>query len=295
MKKLLTFITIVSISQFTTAQVGIGTDAPHQSTILDVVAADKGMILPNVALESRTDNTTIENPADGLLVYNTTTLSGNENTSLAPGYYYWLTDRWVPQQKGEIVDVTTNGELRTYLGYNPDGISTSENFNHAGIAFTSLGCKQWAVNGHYYCAFSGDTGFNWETAFGAAKSLGGYLVTFTSLAEWDWVKTNLISSTTGYNMNTSIWIGYNKVNFSGNPTEFTWITGEKSKVNWGIDNKTEHYFDGPEPNNQGGNEGCVHIIHRDINGDRRWNDITCNNANDGWASPWQHLIIEFHQ
>lgn len=295
MKKLLAFIIIVSLSQFTFAQVGIGTDTPHQSTIFDVVAENKGIMMPNIALENRTDNTTIENPADGLLVYNTTTLFGNENTRLDPGYYYWLTDRWVPQQKGEIVDVTTNGELRTFLGYNPDGTRTSNNFTHAGITFTGLGCKQWTVNGHYYCAFRGNTGFNWETAFGAAKSLGGYLVTFTTLAEWNWVKTELINNGTGYNMPNSIWLGYNKVNFSGNPTEFTWITGEKSRVNWGTDNTTEHYFDGPEPNNANGNEGCVHVLHRSLNTDRRWNDIACSSSTSGWSSPWSDLIVEFHQ
>lgn len=36
------------------AQVGIGTNNPHPSAILDVQSQDKGVLLPRVALESRT-------------------------------------------------------------------------------------------------------------------------------------------------------------------------------------------------------------------------------------------------
>lgn len=297
MSKLYTISIFIFLAQLSYAQIGIGTTTPDPSATVDVAATDKGFIASNIALQSRTDDQTIPDPADGLMVYNTTTLSGNENTSLSPGYYYWLTDRWVPHQRGEIVEVTTNGELRTYLGYDPTGVHNSTNFSSGGISFTGSGCKQWTDgNGHWYCAYSGHTGFDWQTAFNAAKSRGGYLVTFTSLAEWDWVKSQLINNGTGFNMNTSIWIGYNKVDFSGNPTEFTWITGEKSKVNWGIDNQTEEYFDGGEPNNQGGNEGCVHVKHSNLGSDRRWNDITCESAGGtGWSAPWRHLIIEFHQ
>jgi hypothetical protein len=279
------------------AQVGIGTETPNSSTVFDVVADNKGVILPKVALESRTDNQTVPDLVDGIMVYNTSTLSGNENTSLAPGIYYWLTDRWVPNRKGETVQVTTNGELRTYLGYDPNGVHSSNTFSSGGINFTGYGCKQWSGNGHWYCGFRGQTAFNWQTAFNAAKSRGGYLVTFTTLDEWNWVRTNIIANNTGYNLINSIWIGYNKVNFSGNTTEFTWITGEKSKVNWSNNTSSEHFFNTGEPNNTDGKEGCVHIIRSGDNSERRWNDIDCtfSNGSGQWATPYQDLIIEFHQ
>lgn len=282
------------------AQVGIGTATPEPSTMLDVATTDKGFIAPNIALENRTDNQTIENPADGLLVYNTTTLAGNDNTRLNPGYYYWLTDRWVPHRKGELIEVTTNGELRSYLGYEPNGTHNFTNFSNGGITFTGFGCKQWTVasggNGHWYCAYRGNTGFNWQTAFNAARVRGGHLATLTSLAEWQWVKTNLVDNTTGYNLTNSIWIGYNKVNFSGNPTEFTWITGEKSKVNWSNTSVTQQAFGTGEPNNSGGNEGCVHIVSTGINTNRHWNDVVCTSASaSDWGGPYSDLIIEFEQ
>lgn len=54
-------------------QIGIGTSTPDASAKLDIHATDKGVLLPNVALTSNTDQTTVANPAKGLLVYNTGT------------------------------------------------------------------------------------------------------------------------------------------------------------------------------------------------------------------------------
>lgn len=296
MKFIYTVFLLLSFG-FSFGQIGIGTEIPDASTTLDVVSENKGFLGARIALENRTDDQTIANPDDGLMVYNTTTLAGNENTALSPGYYYWLTDRWVPAKKGEVVEVTVNGELRDYLGYVANGVHSSTNFSSDGITFTGFGCKQWtAGNGNWYCAFRGGVGFNWQTGFNAAKSRGGYLATFTTLAEWQWVKTNLIDASQGYNLINSIWIGYNKVNFSGNPTEFTWITGEKSKVTWSSNPSTEHAFGAGEPNNTNGNEGCVHIVSRGVNTNRHWNDVTCTNAGSGdWAGPYSDLIIEFEQ
>lgn len=59
------------------AQVGIGTPTPSASSILDInvnslpANGKKGLLLPQVALKSTTDLTTIPNPANGLMVYNT--------------------------------------------------------------------------------------------------------------------------------------------------------------------------------------------------------------------------------
>ena len=71
------------------AQTGIGTTTPEASAKLDVNATNKGFLPPRVTLTSTTDNTTIPNPATGLLIYNT----GN-NAGLASGYYYWNGGTW---------------------------------------------------------------------------------------------------------------------------------------------------------------------------------------------------------
>ncbi|MFC3158530.1 hypothetical protein ACFOEQ_08315 [Chryseobacterium arachidis] len=100
---------------------------------------------PRIALTSRTDNATIPTPANGILVYNLTTLAGTEATALAPGYYFWYSGRWYPSKKGEIINITTNGTLKTYLGYDATGVHSAANFSNGGINFTGLGCKQWTM------------------------------------------------------------------------------------------------------------------------------------------------------
>lgn len=71
------------------SQTVIGTTTPDASAKLDVSATNKGFLPPRVTLTSVTDNTTIPNPATGLLVYN----NGN-NAGLVAGYYYWNGTSW---------------------------------------------------------------------------------------------------------------------------------------------------------------------------------------------------------
>jgi hypothetical protein len=54
------------------AQVGIGTNTPHNSAILDVAATDKGILFPKMTSAQRT---AIVSPATGLHVYDTNTNS----------------------------------------------------------------------------------------------------------------------------------------------------------------------------------------------------------------------------
>ncbi|WP_330747396.1 hypothetical protein [Chryseobacterium sp. CP-77] len=64
--------------------VGVGTNAPDNSALLDLTATNRGFLLPRVSLTSTTDGTTVPSPANGLIVY-------NSNTALIPygdGLYY---------------------------------------------------------------------------------------------------------------------------------------------------------------------------------------------------------------
>ncbi|AXG72100.1 hypothetical protein KORDIASMS9_04363 [Kordia sp. SMS9] len=94
------------------AQVGIGTENPKSSAIVDVESNTKGVLLPRVSLNSTTDITTIANPTHSLLVYNTATVN-----DVFPGFYYYDTTypKWVRFQAGgrksvkySNTDVTTN-------------------------------------------------------------------------------------------------------------------------------------------------------------------------------------------
>ncbi len=64
---------------------------PDPSAMLDIVSANKGLLIPRVSLTGSGDNTTIPNPAISLLVYNT----NSSMTSGGVGFWYWNGAQWV--------------------------------------------------------------------------------------------------------------------------------------------------------------------------------------------------------
>lgn len=101
---LLNFL-FVTICSFTIhAQVGIGTENPEPSSILDIASTNRGVIFPRVALESSTDVLTIPSPIAGLLVYNTGA-AGLKTT----GYLYWNGEEWVQFTTGTSKDPEITG------------------------------------------------------------------------------------------------------------------------------------------------------------------------------------------
>lgn len=78
---------------FVNAQnIGINTSgaSPDASAMLDIVATDKGLLLPRVALTITTSASPVTSPATGLLVYNSATIN-----DVTPGFYYWDGTKWV--------------------------------------------------------------------------------------------------------------------------------------------------------------------------------------------------------
>ena len=91
MKNKLLPLAVVLLSGASYAQVGIGTLTPNKSSQLEIVASDKGILIPRVTLTNVTDATTINNGnINSLLVFNTT-----DNQFIKPGYYYWFIDKWL--------------------------------------------------------------------------------------------------------------------------------------------------------------------------------------------------------
>ena len=89
-KRLLSAAFLLSGVMSMQAQVGIGTLNPNNSAMLEVASTDKGILIPRIALASKTDTTTITNGnVNSLLVFNTT-----NNDEIQPGYYYWFEDSW---------------------------------------------------------------------------------------------------------------------------------------------------------------------------------------------------------
>ncbi len=87
-----TYIYIVCMILFGTvdAQVGINTNTPNTSSVLDINSSNKGVLFPQydlVVLNST--STPVANPTDGLIIYN----SGGTST-FPKGYYVWIRNQW---------------------------------------------------------------------------------------------------------------------------------------------------------------------------------------------------------
>lgn len=84
-----TLFLILLCPVFLLAQVGVNTTTPHASSILDITATDKGMLIPRIAIPNLNVAAPVTNPATSLLVYNT-------NATTGIGFYYWNGSKWVP-------------------------------------------------------------------------------------------------------------------------------------------------------------------------------------------------------
>ncbi|RNA61559.1 hypothetical protein D1631_06255 [Chryseobacterium nematophagum] len=84
--------------------VGIGTNSPDDSAIFDIKSADKGVLIPRVALISATDQTTIPSPAVGLLVYNT-----GAATLAFKGFVFWNGTEWRSINNETTINPTISG------------------------------------------------------------------------------------------------------------------------------------------------------------------------------------------
>lgn len=68
------FMLIIGLTQIVEAQVGIGTANPHSSAQLEINSTNKGLLPPRMTTAERN---AIANPAEGLMIFNTTSKSLN--------------------------------------------------------------------------------------------------------------------------------------------------------------------------------------------------------------------------
>ncbi len=68
--------------------VGIGTNTPHPTALLELYSTSKGLLIPRM---TQAERDAISSPATGLLIYQT------DNT---PGFYYWNGTAWIPLLSG---------------------------------------------------------------------------------------------------------------------------------------------------------------------------------------------------
>jgi len=97
MKLIILFISSLLVISISNGQVAINTTGapPATSAMLDVTSNNKGILIPQVSIDSLKDVTSITAPANGLIVYNTT--QPGVRNDMMRGYYYYSTSllSWV--------------------------------------------------------------------------------------------------------------------------------------------------------------------------------------------------------
>ena len=126
-------ITSVVLSQ----NVGIGTASPSASALLHVSSTNKGVLIPQVSIDSLKDVTSIPSPAHGLLVFNTTQ-PGVQN-DMSRGYYYYSTNAlsWVRLADNLNDNVwQAGGLLGIQLRNKANGVEIVDDFTGSATNFT---------------------------------------------------------------------------------------------------------------------------------------------------------------
>jgi hypothetical protein len=129
-----------SISLCFGQNVGISTAVitPDASSMLEVRATNKGVLIPRVALTATNDAATVPAAATSLLVYNTATAGVSPN-NVVPGYYYNAgtpaVPVWTRFASGNSTAWTINGNAGTSIATNFLGTTDAVDF---GIRTTNV-------------------------------------------------------------------------------------------------------------------------------------------------------------
>lgn len=79
------------------AQQGFGTATPDANAVIELASANKGLLLPRVALTGMTSPAPLQNHVAGMLVYNTAD-AGLVPNVVSPGYYFNNGTKWIRLQ-----------------------------------------------------------------------------------------------------------------------------------------------------------------------------------------------------
>src|SRR5690554_1700108 len=156
MKKRLLSVALLMGAWGTYGQVGIGTLTPDNSSQLDVVANDKGILIPRISLTSTTDATTIKNGnVNSLLVFNT-----NTQNDITPGYYYWYVDKWMRiVNEQDVISLDKNTTNTSFTVLNGDLILTDSDGNTVQIPLTQINLPTSLVdNGNGTITYTNEAG-----------------------------------------------------------------------------------------------------------------------------------------
>lgn len=248
------FFVIVGTVQ---AQIGLGTVTPDGSAIFDITSINKGILLPRMDTAARNN---ISNPATGLLIYNTSTLSieTNSGSKLIPNWTSVSGTKGPVGLDGPVGDTGLAGEniLSTYL---PTGYSN-----------TMDGGSSIVLGGFYNKAIgiaSGIAGGFRNTAIGGSSFIGGGIKNTTEA-----VSNTIFGGSTNYTNGTNSFtgggfknnaIGNNSVIAGGSENSISSIT-LNATISGGIKNTIE--YSNTDATISGGFTNMVNKINGTISG-----------------------------
>ena len=169
----ITFIIILSCINCSFAQTGIGTNAPNEHSVLELVSNNKGLLLPRLSLTSSTTflNGSATASDNSLLVYNTNTSTSGTGLS-GPGFYYWdsgATGKWIKINSGTGL-VDANGDTQ---------VQVEETTDDDTIRFDTAGTERMIIDPN------GNVGIGIGTATPVTQlDITGDLRTDTFSTEW---------------------------------------------------------------------------------------------------------------
>ncbi|MCG2612400.1 hypothetical protein LZZ90_12870 [Flavobacterium sp. SM15] len=302
MKKLLLLLLFpFSVS----AQVGIGTTTPNSSSILDVTATDKGLLIPRISIPNLNAAAPVTSPATSLMVYNT-------NAATGIGYYYWDGTKWTPfaggtnhwtkvgndiynNNTGNVGVGTTTPTNKFHIeNVGAPGSLLSQNFETNSIApLTTGGSANWATqsavkNGGTYAAKSGAIGDNQTTQMShtVVVPAGGATLSFyysvSSEVNYDYLKFYIDGVQQNQWSGTIGWTQQSYLLAAGSRT----LRWEYSKDVSGISGSDAAYVDDINIATAApaalrivdGNQGLGKALVSDANGNATWQQLTASNV-----------------
>lgn len=151
--------------------VGIGTTKPDQSAILDLNSSTKGLLMPRLSLQQRT---AIQNPANGLIVYQTDMLSG---------FYFFDGKEWKPLSSSTTQNSVANdpndwsfsGNLPaagSYVGTQAGGIDLEFKINgvHSGVIANTSGNTHFGYRAGANSPGTYNTAIGWSALMNSTAS-----------------------------------------------------------------------------------------------------------------------------
>lgn len=186
---LLTLLCCVMYGQ----QVGIGTTTPHLSAILDITSTNKGLLIPRMTEAQRN---AIASPADGLIIYNTTSNCVN----------FRKAGVWEDTCKPKVT-LTITTQPTAALNYVCDGNSNRVLTVVANASNNAALTYQWLLNGNAINGWSGIAGENTSTLTLPETTVnisGTYSVRVSALGvgavtsnpvTFSWVVSNTVNTT----------------------------------------------------------------------------------------------------